>query len=152
MSLFVFIDRIRVICLLYNSKRISAVATFIGLYCVIFPIYATFQSHGIFGQPYFMGFASLRYLWFILLGFFLYNIKYDYNLLLRQINRINIIVAVISIVAFFFFGVNHVNVQNYLVNTNALELVKSEDLVKGFKLTVCSDLMVVSYVFICYVL
>ena len=83
-----------------------------------------------------MGFASLRYLWFILLGFFLYNIKYDYNLLLRQINRINIIVAVISIVAFFFFGVNHVNVQNYLVNTNALELVKSEDLVKGFKLTV----------------
>lgn len=94
-----------------------------------------------------MGFASLRYLWFILLGFFLYNIKYDYNLLLRQINRINIIVAVISIVAFFFFGVNHVNVQNYLVNTNALELVKSEDLVKGFKLTVCSDLMVVSYVF-----
>ena len=128
-------------------KRISAVATFIGLYCVIFPIYATFQSHGIFGQPYFMGFASLRYLWFILLGFFLYNIKYDYNLLLRQINRINIIVAVISIVAFFFFGVNHVNVQNYLVNTNALELVKSEDLVKGFKLTVCSDLMVVSYVF-----
>lgn len=39
------------------------------------------------------------------------------------------------------------NVQNYLVNTNALELVKSEDLVKGFKLTVCSDLMVVSYVF-----
>lgn len=44
------------------------------------------------------------------------------------------------------------NVQNYLVNTNALELVKSEDLVKGFKLTVCSDLMVVSYVFICYVL
>lgn len=102
MSLFVFIDRIRVICLLYNSKRISAVATFIGLYCVIFPIYATFQSHGIFGQPYFMGFASLRYLWFILLGFFLYNIKYDYNLLLRQINRINIIVAVISIVAFSF--------------------------------------------------
>ena len=57
-------------------KRISAVATFIGLYCVIFPIYATFQSHGIFGQPYFMGFASLRYLWFILLGFFLYNIIY----------------------------------------------------------------------------
>lgn len=28
-----------------------------------------------------------------------------------------------------------------------MELVKSEDLVKGFKLTVCSDLMVVSYVF-----
>ena len=128
-------------------KRISTVAIFAGLYCFVFPIYAAFQSQEIFGQSFFMGFASLRYLWFILLGFFLYNIKYDYNLLLRQINRINIIVAVISIVAFFFFGVNHVNVQNYLVNTNALELVKSEDLVKGFKLTVCSDLMVVSYVF-----
>lgn len=129
------------------SKRISGVAILIGLYCVVFPIYAAFQSHDIFGQSYFMGLASLRYLWFILIGFFIYNIKYDYNLLLKQINNINIVVAVVSIVAFFIFGINHINVQHYLVHTDALEIVKSEDWVKGLKLTVCSGLMVVSYVF-----
>ena len=69
-------------------KRISTVAIFAGLYCFVFPIYAAFQSQEIFGQSFFMGFASLRYLWFILLGFFLYNIKYDYSLLLRQINKL----------------------------------------------------------------
>lgn len=128
-------------------KRISTVAVFAGLYCFVFPVYAALQSHEIFGQSFFMGFASLRYLWFILLGFFLYNIKYDYNLLLSQINKINITVAVISIVAFFFFGVNHVNVRQYLVTTNIVETVALEDMVKGLKLTVCSNLMIVSYVF-----
>ncbi len=128
-------------------KRISTIAVFAGLYCFVFPVYAALQSHEIFGQSFFMGFASLRYLWFILLGFFLYNIKYDYNLLLSQINKINITIAVISIVAFFFFGVNHVNVRQYLVTTNIVETVALEDMVKGLKLTVCSNLMIVSYVF-----
>lgn len=128
-------------------KRISTVAIFVGLYCFVFPVYAAFQSHEIFGQPFFMGFASLRYLWFILLGFFLYNIKYDYNLLLSQINKINITIAVVSIIAFFFLGMNHMNVQQYLVTTNIVETEASEDMVKGLKLTVCSNLMIVSYVF-----
>lgn len=128
-------------------KRISTVAIFAGLYCFVFPIYAAFQSQEIFGQSFFMGFASLRYLWFILLGFFLYNIKYDYSLLLRQINKVNLIIAVVSIIAFFVFGVNHLTVQEYLVTTNIVETVALEDLVKGLKLTVCSSLMIISYVF-----
>ena len=47
-------------------KRISTIAVFAGLYCFVFPVYAALQSHEIFGQSFFMGFASLRYLWFIL--------------------------------------------------------------------------------------
>jgi len=128
-------------------KRISTVAIFVGLYCFAFPLYATFQSHAIFGQPYFIGFASLRYLWFILMGFFLYNIKYDYNLLLRQINKINIIVAIISIVIFFIFNIDHISIQQYMVQTAVIDFSGTEDLVKGSKLYTCSGLMFISYIY-----
>lgn len=39
------------------------------------------------------------------------------------------------------------NVRQYLVTTNIVETVALEDMVKGLKLTVCSNLMIVSYVF-----
>ena len=42
---------------------------------------------------------------------------------------------------------NHLTVQEYLVTTNIVETVALEDLVKGLKLTVCSSLMIISYVF-----
>lgn len=128
-------------------RRNSIVTLFIGLYCILFPLYASYQSHIIFGQSYFMGIASLRYLSFILIGFFLYNIKYDYLLLLKQINKLNLFIAGASIIAFFVFGINHVSIQRFLVSTNAIEIVKTEDLVKGFKLTTCSQLMILSYIY-----
>lgn len=41
----------------------------------------------------------------------------------------------------------HLTIQEYLVTTNIVETVALEDLVKGLKLTVCSSLMIISYVF-----
>ena len=118
-------------------KRISTVAIFAGLYCFVFPIYAAFQSQEIFGQSFFMGFASLRYLWFILLGFFLYNIKYDYSLLLRQINKVNLIIAVVSIIAFF---VMHSTIHSLLIFDGVIkgnEIVKK--VVEGTLTNVCGQ-------------
>lgn len=128
-------------------KQFSIITFFLCLYCFIFPIYASYQSNHIFGQPFLMGFASLRYLWFILFGLLLYNAKYNYNLLLKQINNINIIVAVVSFIALYLLGIDHVQVQSFMTSTDTIEIVKSEDLVKGSKLTVCSSLMIVSYLY-----
>ena len=128
-------------------KQFSIITFFLCLYCFIFPIYASYQSNHIFGQPFLMGFASLRHLWFILFGLLLYNAKYNYNLLLKQINNINIIVAVVSFIALYLLGIDHVQVQSFMTSTDSIEIVKNEDLLKGSKLSVCSSLMMVSYLY-----
>lgn len=135
-------------CLYYISVNPrSKVTCFLLLFGFIFPLIAAIKSNIIFGQPIIIGYASLRYGMFILFGFFLVIFKYDYLLLLKQINCINLVVAVLSIIAFYFFGLNHITIAPYLTSTNLIEIVSNVDTVKGAKLYVCSNMMIVSYIF-----
>lgn len=129
------------------GKSRSAVTWFIGIYCILFPVYATYKSCIIFGQPFGIGIASLRYCWFIMFGFVLYQLNYDYKLLLKQINHINIWIAAISIIAFFFFGINHITIQPFITSNNLIEITANADTIKGAKLNVCGDFMIISYVY-----
>lgn len=131
----------------FLGKRRSAVTWFIGAYCILFPIYASYKSSVVFGQPFLLGIASLRYCWFILFGFVLYQLDYDYKLLLKQINRLNLTIAAISIIAFFFFGINHITVKPFLTSTNLIETTATMDTIKGAKLNVCNSMMIISYIY-----
>lgn len=129
------------------GKSRSAVTWFIGAYCILFPIYASYKSSVIFGQPFYMGVASLRYCSVILFGFVLYQLNYDYRLLLRQVNRLNLWIAVMSIIAFFFFGINHITVKPFLTSNYLIETTAIIDKIKGAKLNVCGGLMLISYIY-----
>ena len=129
------------------GKSRSAVTWFIGMYCILFPMYAAYKSHIVFNQPFLTGIASLRYCCAIMFGFVLYQQNYDYKLLLKQINGINICVAAISIIAFFFWGINHITIQSFITTNNIIETQANLDTIKGAKLNVCSGLMIISYVY-----
>ena len=129
------------------GKRRSAVTWFIGMYCILFPLYAAYKSNIVFGQPFLIGIASLRYCWFIMFGFILYQTEYDYKLLLKQINQLNLWIVAISIIAFFFFGINHITIQPFITSTNLIEATANVDTIKGAKLNACSDLMIISYIY-----
>ena len=132
---------------LFIKKKLSKLTFALILYCFLFPLYGSYKSSIIFEQPIFMGIVSLRYLWVILFGFFLYSIKYDYRLLLLQINNINICIAIVSIIAFFFFGINHVTIEPYLFSTDSVEITSTEDSIKGAKLFTGSAMMLISYIY-----
>lgn len=129
------------------GKRRSPVTWLIGMYCILFPLYAAYKSNIIFGQPFFMGVASLRYCWCIMFGFLLYQIKYDYKLLLKQINQLNLWIVVISIIAFFFFDINHITIKPYITSNFLIETTDNIDTIKGAKLNVCGSLLIISYVY-----
>ena len=131
------------------TRGLNKLLLAIALYAFLFPLYASYQSWEIFDQPFLLGFASLRYKWIICLACFLYLIHYPFALLIKQINGLNLWVAGISIIGFFFFGVNKLTLQPYLFDTNTIELVTSEVAfnTKGAFLTTCSELMIFSYIY-----
>lgn len=118
-------------------------------YAIVFPLVAAMRSHMMFGQSYFLGFASLRYELYVLFAFFLLLINYPFKTMIRQINIINITVAAISIIAFYFFDIDSVSVQKLQDTGNVLDVSLNEDafLVKGRYLNVCSRLMVYSLIY-----
>lgn len=129
------------------GKSRSPATWMIGMYCIIFPIYAAYKSHEIFGQSFFLGIVSLRYCLAITFGFVLYQMNYDYKLLLKQINLLNLWIVIISIIVFFFFNINHITIQSYITSNNLTELSASADNIKGEKLYACGNLLIISYVY-----
>ena len=143
---FLFISIISFIYYPLKYKKLSALDTTLYIFACIYPIICAIQSYKIFNQPFLMGIASMRYGLFVFWGYFLYLIKYPYQRIIRQINALNIIVAIASIIL-FTFGFDDVSIQRYIVNTNFYELESQEDMIKGSKLTSCSTLMIISYVY-----
>ncbi len=133
----------------FTKKKTSKLSIAFITFAFVFPIYASYQSEMIFGQPFYMGVASLRYFWVILFVFFLYLVKYPYAVILKQINTINLTIAIISILLFFFAGIHNGNIQPYLFDTNTIEINYStaSEKVKGIRLTQCSSYMVISYIY-----
>lgn len=106
---------------LFISKyRWSHVTFFIFLFSIVYPIYGSIKGNIVFDQPVFMGLASLRYLYFILFGYFLLLINYDYRYLLKQINVINLFVAGISIIAILILGIEPSLINSFKVSNNVL--------------------------------
>lgn len=139
-----------------SKYRWSHVTFFIFLFAIITPIYASIQSLNIFDQPLYMGMASLRYGLFILFGYFLILIKYDYRLLLRQINTINLFVAVFSIVAILILGISPSAIRAFEVSNDVLNVGASTSGetvgvggvdIRGIRFSACSNMMLISLVF-----
>lgn len=142
--------------IIFVSKyRWSYVTFWIFCFAFIYPVYASIQSYRIFDQPFFMGVASLRYLWFILFGYFLLLINYDYRLLIRQINYINIFVASFSILAILILGIDPSVINSFEVTNNVLNIGggSSESIgvggvnIRGTRFAACSDLMFISMIY-----
>ncbi len=135
LTIFYFVLLLCIACamrmFLFRFNEVNALTLSLVAYSVIFPIYASIKSNMIFGQPFFVGLASLRYMCFVFFGLFLYQVQYDYMTLLKQVNILNVLVALVSIVAYFIFG--------YYSSTDLR--------IRGSRLTLCSGLMMISYVY-----
>lgn len=136
--------------------RWSHVTFYIFLFTICMPIYASIQSYKIFGQPFFMGFVSLRYIWFIFFGYFLLLIKYDYRLLIKQINNINLFVAIFSIIAILILGISpgtiySYEVSNNVLNVDAIPTGESSGVgginIRGIRFSACSGFMFISLIY-----
>ena len=142
------------ICLLYTFKYllkngVRGITIPILFYAFIYPIYGGIRANIVFDQPIFMGILSLRYEVYILFIFYLFLSKVNYSTVIRIINRVNIIVALLSIVAFYVFNQTTVSVMSWVHSSKAIDVGLNESAfaVKGEFLTVCSNLMIVSLIF-----
>lgn len=132
---------------IYKRKRLTQIDILVSIYALFFPVICAIQSNRVFEQPVYLGLVSMRYGLLIFWGYFLCIADYDYNRLISRINSINIIVALVSIVLLLVFGIDGVKMQDFTISTNSIDIEYMDDLVKGKKLTVCSSMMIVSYVF-----
>lgn len=143
--------------LIFISKnRWSHVTFFIFMFAIITPIYASIQSLRIFDQPFYMGLASLRYFMFIMFGYFLIINNYDYRLLLKQINNINLFVALFSIITILILHIDPSTLYSYQVTNNVLG-AGTENAgdsggvggvnVRGVRFFACSALMFISLIY-----
>lgn len=139
-----------------SRHRWSHVTFFIFMFAIITPIYASIQSLRIFDQPFYMGFASLRYFMFIMFGYFLIINNYDYRLLLKQINNINLFVALFSIITILILHIDPGTLYSYQVTNNVLgagteNAGDSEGVggvnVRGARFFACSALMFISLIY-----
>lgn len=117
------------------------------LFCFIYPIIAAWQSSVIFGQSIFLGIASLRANFYFFFSFLLIAAAQDYKELIYFLNKFNICIAIISIILLYALGIDHIGINQYMANTNIIEVELTEDLIRGKKLTFCSNLMMSSYIY-----
>ncbi len=138
-----------------SKYKWSYVTFWIFCFVFIYPIFASIQSYRIFDQPVFMGMASLRYLWFITFGYFLLLINYDYRLLIRQVNYINIFVASFSIIAILVLGIDPSWIHSFEVTNNIIETGggtgESSGVggvnIRGIRFSACSGFMFISLIY-----
>lgn len=133
----------------------SYVTFFIFLLCFVYPIYAGIRSYVVFGQPIYLGVASLRYIMFILFGYFLILINYDYRLLIKQVNYINLSIATLSIIAILILHINPYSIMDMQVSTNEIIVSSGPDSdkgvggveIRGARFAICSMMMFASFVY-----
>lgn len=132
----------------------SYVTFFVFLFSFVYPIFAGIRSYEVFDQPVFLGIASLRYVMFILFGYMLILVKYDYRTLIKQINYINIFVAVFSIFAILILKIPprvflDMEVDTYFTDVaggDGSEGVGGAN-IRGVRLAICSTLMFISLIY-----
>lgn len=131
------------------SNGIHGITIPILLYAFFFPIYAGISANRVFGQPIYMGVLSLRYELYILFVFYLISIGAKYNEVLKIINKINIFVALFSIIAFFVFGQTSVSIMAWIHSTNSIDTEFGESAfeLKGEFLMICHSLMTISFIY-----
>lgn len=142
--------------LIFISKnKLTGITFCVFLYTFIYPIYASVQSSLIFGQPFYMGIGSLRYIMMFLFGYFLLINKYNYSYLLKQINCINVTVAAISVILILILGVSPSSIYAFEVTNNVLDTGGGGDTtigvggaeVRGVRFSACSTLMIISWIY-----
>lgn len=130
-----------------KRSKFNALTYFVLLFAFFYPFYSGVCAHNVFGQSYVMGWASMRYVWVILVGLYLYSINYDYSVLLSQINKVNLCIAIVFSILLYVFHVDQTIIQHWMTSTNAIEIEFGADEVKGAKIGVCANLMIVTYVY-----
>lgn len=142
------------VCFIYTFKfiriyGIHGITIPILIYAFIYPIYGAISANMVFGQPFYMGFLSLRYELFILFVFYLISVGAKYGEVLKIINKVNICVAILSIIAFFVFGLNSVTIMSWVNSTRTVEVDFSDSgfALKGEFLMICYALLNVSFIY-----
>lgn len=128
-------------------KGISPVAYIVVVFAMLVPILSAWRSLVVFGQPMFFGIARMRYMLILLMAFHLYYTDYSFKTLLRQINSVNIFIAVASIILFYIFGVDNMVAEKQFFTVYSADTEAAADAIKGAKLTYCSQLIFVSVIY-----
>lgn len=129
----------------------STVSWWLIGYCVIFPIYGSIKSEILFGQNFWLGVASLRYLSFIMTGFILILMRYPYSNLIKQINTFNLILSGLSVFLILILQISPGTITSLFVDTNIVqgggEVADGYHAVRGMRFAKCSELIYVSLIY-----
>lgn len=135
------------LCIISPYKNVSPVAYIIIVFALLLPIISAWRSWVVFGQPIFYGIARMRYMFILLFAFHLYHTGYSFKTLMKQINTVNIIIAIGSIVLLYVFGVDNVVAEKSFFTIYSADTEATSDAIKGAKLTYCSQLIFVSVIY-----
>lgn len=136
-----------VLCFISPYKNVSPVAYIVIVFALVLPVFSAWRSLVVFGQPMFYGIARMRFMLILLFAFHLYYTDYPIKTLLRQINCVNIFIAVGATIALYGFGIDNVAAEPYFFTTYSADLEAVSDTIKGVKLTYCSSLILVSTIY-----
>lgn len=135
------------LCFVSPYKNVSSVAYIILVFALLLPVISAWRSLVVFGQPMFYGIARMRYMFILLFAFHLYYTDYPFKTLMRQINAVNIVVAIGSIVLLYVFGVDNMVAEKYFFTVYTADTEAAADAIKGVKLTYCSQLVFISVIY-----
>lgn len=136
-----------VLCFISPYKNVSPVAYIIVAFALLLPLFCAWRSHVVFDQPMFYGIARMRFMLILLFAFHLYYTDYPLKTLIKQINCVNIFIAVAASVALYVFGIDNVAAEEYFFTMNSADTEAVADMIKGVKLTHCSSLILVSTIY-----
>ncbi len=136
-----------ILCFISPYKNVSPVAYIIAIFALLFPLFCAWRSYAVFGQPIFYGIARMRFMFILLFAFHLYYTDYPLKTLIKQINYVNIFIAVTASIALYVLKIDNVVVERFFFTMYSTDTEAVSDMIKGVKLTYCSYLIIISTIY-----
>lgn len=130
-------------------KKKTVVSYLILAFSFLVPLFCSVRALQVFGQPMLNGVGHMRYMIKLMFAFYICVSCMSVDKVMKQINAVNISIAVVSFILLYFFRIDMAYLTEEKIFFLPYELDNDvvQDMVKGAKLTLCSDLMIVSLVY-----
>lgn len=129
-------------------RKVSKYSYFLLVWIALVPIYCAIRSHAVFDQPIFQGIVGMRFMGKIIFAFFLCVSKYPLQTLFKQINAVNLFIAVAGFILLYGFNIGTAKMMEEDIFYLPYEINEmGTDEIKGTRLTICANLMLVSLVY-----
>lgn len=119
-----------------KQKNDSHLKFTIIIICLLCPLIQAFQALNVFGQPLYMGIASLREIWTLFIAFWLYRLISPERLL-DFISRYQMILIICDAIALYLLGIDNTFISTYYATNEDVVTtgtVESNEL-RGLRLT-----------------